>query len=90
MAKPEVTRVQNPVVPTPSVKPTPTIYPPARRVRVERSANNSYVVVEDTYEGAPKRSKVLARGVTRNEAEYEVRFWLESFLGDNRFGESGL
>lgn len=48
------------------------------------------MVVEDVYSGAPKRSKVLMRNATKAEAEYEVRLWLENFLGPNRFGDSGL
>lgn len=92
MAKPETrpVAVSEILPPRPQPGPTPSVYPDARRVRVERSGNNSYMVVEDVYSGAPKRSKVLMRNATKAEAEYEVRLWLENFLGPNRFGDSGL
>lgn len=70
--------------------PKPRTHPPARRVIVERTGNNEYRVVEETYDCAPTSRKVLQPKSFRVPAEDEVRLWLETYLGPNRFGDSGL
>lgn len=82
--------IQAPVAVRSEPKPTPTVYSPARRVRIERHGSNDYSVHEDTYSGKPERTRILVAHVARVPAEDEVRLWLENFLGVDRFGESGL
>ena len=70
--------------------PAPRTHPPARRVIAERLGNNSYRIVEETYDVAPTSRRVLQPDVARVPAEDEVRLWLENYLGHNRFADSGL
>lgn len=79
-----------PVAVRPVPKATPSDYPPARRVRVERHGSNDYSVHEDVYMGKPEKTRVLVAHAARVPAEDEVRLWLENFLGVDRFGDSGL
>lgn len=76
------------VVPTPRA--TPQTWPLARRIRAERTGNNSYTLAVDTYDGPPKSTEVLGRNLSRNEAESQVRIWMLEFVGTNGLGESGL
>lgn len=71
-------------------RPTPELVPPARRIRAERTGNNSYTLAIDTFDGPPKSVEILGRGLTRNEAEAQVRIWNLDFVGTNGLGESGL
>jgi outer membrane biosynthesis protein TonB len=71
-------------------KPTPKIAPPTKRVRASRLANNSYLVVVDSYTSPPNATEVVARGVSLVEAQQLVRaFWLEQ-LGLDGYADSGL
>lgn len=71
-------------------KPVIRTHLPAKRVVVERIGNNEYRVVEETYDCPPTSTRVLQSNVARVPAEDEVRLWLETHLGTNRFGDSGL
>jgi len=72
------------------VKPVARTHVPATRVVAERLGNNEYRVVEHTYDCEPTSVRVLQEKVPRVPAEDEVRLWLETHLGPNRFGDSGL
>lgn len=90
MAKPKPAAKVVPPPKPPVRTSAPVEHGPARRVVVERFGHNQYRVVELTYAGPPVMRKVLQANVSRVPAEDEVRIWLETFLGDNRFGDSGL
>lgn len=79
-----------PVKPIVMVKPVIRTHTPARRVVAERIGNNEYRVVEETYDCEPTSRRVLQPNVARVPAEDEVRLYLETQLGPNRFGDSGL
>lgn len=64
--------------------------PPAKRVRVVRTGNNEYTVLEETFSGPPTSIRVLKEKSMRVPAEDRVRLYNEEWLGSNRFGESGL
>lgn len=84
-------RLNKPLQPAP--KPLPPKLPttaPASRVRVERIGNGEYRVIEETFTGPPSGTKVLKANVDKVSAEYEVRLYLERWLGVNRLGDSGL
>lgn len=83
MAKPAP--AEKPQSPSPQPK-----VPPARRIRVIQKGSNNYDVVVDEYEGPPTRTKVLRQGVARTVAIYDVRLYLEEYLGPDRVGDSGL
>ena len=62
---------------------------PTKRIRAEQVGFNRWRLVEETF-GAPISTKVLNESVTRVGAEDRVRLYLETQLGFNRFGDSGL
>jgi hypothetical protein len=77
--------------PTPkTAQPTKPTAPPARRIRAEQVGFNKWRLVEETYACPPTSTKVLVSSCTRVSAEDRVRIFLETALGLNRFGDSGL
>lgn len=55
-------------------------------VRV-RKGNNDYELVELTFD-APAAVKVLKRGLSRMEVDYELKAEMMKFVGPNRMGPS--
>ncbi len=75
----------------PEAKPTPKYDgPPTRRIRAIQVASNDYTLIEETFAGPPVSVKILKEHSARVPAEERVRLFNETWLGFNRFGESGL
>lgn len=64
--------------------------PPAKRVRVIQNGSNNYDVIVEEYAGPPTKVTALQKGVARTVAIYEVRLFLEEYLGPDRVADSGL
>lgn len=64
--------------------------PPVKRIRALQVGFNKWKLVEETWESKPTSVKTLHEGCSRVSAEDRVRMYLETALGLNRFGDSGL
>ena len=76
--------------PLPLKQPPAYAGPPAKRVRAIQRGSNDYVIIEETFAGPPVSVVVLKDGCPRISAEDRVRLYLETAMGINRFGDSGL
>lgn len=84
MSKATTPKASTPTAPQPAPQPLP--HPISVVVRMRRG-NNEYELVEHTFL-VPSSSRVLRSGISRMEADYELKLHTQRFAGLNRLGPS--